>query len=259
MPPPPNAEQAPHAADEIAAGTAGRGAVAGLGAGTLGAAGFGALKLDFDTELPPSPAQPLPAFTPADLARIARNKLDLAAEYIELGDLGRRAHADQRSDRSQRSGHAQRCPRVALHARSVVVKRIALGIQYDGSAFCGMAVAAAWQHAVQDELERALRASSHRRAVHTVVAGRTDTGVHGLGQVVHFDTELERADVSWVRGTNTFLPKTISVQWAKPMPEAFHARFSAFERTYYYLLYVHRGAFADAGGAGGLGAHAARH
>jgi len=87
VPPPPNAEQAPHAADEIAAGTAGRGAVAGLGAGALGAAGFGALKLDFDLELPPSPAQPLPAFTPADLARIARNKLDLAAEYIELGDL----------------------------------------------------------------------------------------------------------------------------------------------------------------------------
>jgi FimV-like protein len=87
VPLPPNAEQAPHAADEIAAGTAGRGAVAGLGAGTLGAAGFGALKLDFDLELPPSPAQPLPAFTPADLARIARNKLDLAAEYIELGDL----------------------------------------------------------------------------------------------------------------------------------------------------------------------------
>ncbi|AXF17873.1 fimbrial protein FimV [Paraburkholderia caledonica] len=84
---PPDAEEAPHAADEIAAGTAGRAAVAGLGAGNLGTAGFGALKLDFDLELPPSPAQPLPAFTPADLARIARNKLDLAAEYIELGDL----------------------------------------------------------------------------------------------------------------------------------------------------------------------------
>jgi FimV-like protein len=73
---------APHIADEIAAGTAGHGAVAGLGA-----AGFGALKLDFDLELPPGPAQPLPAFTPADLGRIARNKLELASEYIELGDL----------------------------------------------------------------------------------------------------------------------------------------------------------------------------
>jgi pilus assembly protein FimV len=72
----------PHVADQIVAGTAGQGAVAGLGA-----AGFGALKLDFDLELPPSPAQPLPAFTPADLGRIARNKLELASEYIELGDL----------------------------------------------------------------------------------------------------------------------------------------------------------------------------
>ncbi|WP_240158775.1 FimV/HubP family polar landmark protein [Burkholderia sp. Ax-1724] len=75
-------DDAPHIADEIAAGTAGHGAVAGLGA-----AGFGALKLDFDLELPPSPAQPLPAFTQADLGRIARNKLELASEYIELGDL----------------------------------------------------------------------------------------------------------------------------------------------------------------------------
>ncbi|WP_144137778.1 FimV/HubP family polar landmark protein [Paraburkholderia sp. BCC1884] len=82
----------PHIADEIDAGTAGHAAVAGLGAGRFGAAGFGAagfgaLKLDFDLELPPSPAQPLPVFTTADLGRIARNKLDLAAEYIELGDL----------------------------------------------------------------------------------------------------------------------------------------------------------------------------
>ncbi|MBC8750597.1 MULTISPECIES: FimV/HubP family polar landmark protein [Paraburkholderia] len=75
-------DDAPHIADQIAAGTAGHGAVAGLGA-----AGFGALKLDFDLELPPSPAQPLPAFTAADLGRIARNKLELASEYIELGDL----------------------------------------------------------------------------------------------------------------------------------------------------------------------------
>jgi len=75
-------DDAPHIADQIAAGTAGHGAVAGLGA-----AGFGALKLDFDLELPPSPAQSLPAFTQADLGRIARNKLELASEYIELGDL----------------------------------------------------------------------------------------------------------------------------------------------------------------------------
>ena len=114
--------------------------------------------------------------------------------------------------------------------------RIALGVQYDGAAFGG------WQaqphgNTVQNELERALREFA-QTSLHTVVAGRTDAGVHGLGQVVHFDTDLDRADVSWVRGTNSFLPKTIAVQWAKPMPDEFHARFSAFERTYYYVLYV---------------------
>jgi tRNA pseudouridine38-40 synthase len=117
------------------------------------------------------------------------------------------------------------------------VTRIALGIQYDGSAFCG------WQSqphgkTVQDALERALREFA-QTPLQTVVAGRTDTGVHGLGQVVHFDTGLDRTDFSWVRGTNAFLPKTVAVQWAKPMPETFHARFSAFERSYYYALYVH--------------------
>jgi FimV-like protein len=79
---PHESDDAPHIADEIAAGTAGHAAVAGLGA-----AGFGSLNLDFDLELPPSPAQPLPVFTQTDLIRIARNKLDLASEYIELGDL----------------------------------------------------------------------------------------------------------------------------------------------------------------------------
>ncbi|RKT20622.1 tRNA pseudouridine(38-40) synthase [Paraburkholderia sp. RAU2J] len=116
------------------------------------------------------------------------------------------------------------------------MKRIALGVQYDGAAFGG------WQsqphgNTVQNQLERALREFA-QVPVHIVVAGRTDAGVHGLGQVVHFDTELDRLDISWVRGPNSFLPKTIGVQWAKQMPDEFHARFSAFERTYYYVLYV---------------------
>jgi tRNA pseudouridine38-40 synthase len=115
--------------------------------------------------------------------------------------------------------------------------RIALGVQYDGAAFCG------WQsqphgRTVQDHLEHAL-AEFACVPLHTTVAGRTDTGVHGLGQVVHFDTDLDRTDFSWVRGTNAFLPPTVAVQWAKPMSEAFHARFAAFERTYYYVLHVH--------------------
>ncbi|SIT43128.1 FimV domain containing protein [Paraburkholderia piptadeniae] len=79
---PEHAPEPPAAADEIVAGTTGAAAVAGLGA-----APFGALNLDFDLELPPGPSQAVPAFTPEELARIARNKLDLAVEYIDLGDV----------------------------------------------------------------------------------------------------------------------------------------------------------------------------
>jgi len=78
----PESTPTPFAADEIVAGTAGAAAVAGLGASR-----FGALSLDFDLELPASPAQAVPGFTPEELARIARNKLDLASEYIDLGDV----------------------------------------------------------------------------------------------------------------------------------------------------------------------------
>jgi tRNA pseudouridine38-40 synthase len=114
--------------------------------------------------------------------------------------------------------------------------RIALGLQYDGAAFSG------WQTqkdrpTVQDVLEKALTDFAQTR-IQTTVAGRTDAGVHAIGQVLHFDTTLERPHFAWVRGLNAFLPTTIAVQWAKPMPDDFHARFTAFERTYYYLLYV---------------------
>ena len=120
--------------------------------------------------------------------------------------------------------------------------RIALGLQYDGSPYSG------WQtqlngNTVQDELERAITTfigdkSSAALPIQTITAGRTDTGVHALGQVVHFDTPVEREDFSWVRGINSFLPKSIVVNWAKPVSEEFSARFSAYERTYIYALHA---------------------
>ncbi|PSB92203.1 tRNA pseudouridine(38-40) synthase TruA [Candidatus Pandoraea novymonadis] len=115
--------------------------------------------------------------------------------------------------------------------------RIALGIHYNGTGFSG------WQsqqhgNTVQQTLEKALGKFSGVN-LSTTVAGRTDAGVHGLGQVVHFDTALKRADFSWIRGVNAFLPKSVAIQWAQGVTEDFHARFSAFERTYYYVLYVH--------------------
>lgn len=112
--------------------------------------------------------------------------------------------------------------------------RWALGISYLGQAYDG------WQsqpsgRTVQDKLEAAL-ARFADQPVSTVCAGRTDAGVHGLMQVVHFDTEADREPFSWVRGTNAFLPPDIAVQWAQAVPNAFHSRASAIARRYAYVL-----------------------
>ncbi len=112
--------------------------------------------------------------------------------------------------------------------------RLALGISYNGQAYEG------WQsqpsgRTVQDKLEAALGQFATQR-VSTLCAGRTDAGVHGLMQVVHFDTPLTRDPFSWVRGTNTYLPPDIAVQWAQPVPDAFHSRASAIARRYCYVL-----------------------
>ena len=112
--------------------------------------------------------------------------------------------------------------------------RIALGIEYDGSGFCG------WQSqpggcGVQDHLESALAAIAGH-AVRVAAAGRTDTGVHALGQVVHFDTAADRPESAWVRGVNAALPKSVRVHWAREADIEFHARFCAERRSYTYWL-----------------------
>jgi tRNA pseudouridine38-40 synthase len=112
--------------------------------------------------------------------------------------------------------------------------RLALGISYNGQAYEG------WQsqlsgRTVQDRLEAALAEFTTQR-VSTVCAGRTDAGVHGLMQVVHFDTGLRREESSWVRGTNRFLPRDIAVEWAQAVPGEFHSRASAIARRYSYVL-----------------------
>jgi tRNA pseudouridine38-40 synthase len=112
--------------------------------------------------------------------------------------------------------------------------RLALGIRYDGRAYDG------WQsqlsgRTVQDKLEGAL-AQLAGQPIRTLCAGRTDAGVHGLTQVIHFDTEVRREPFSWVRGTNRYLPDDIAVQWAHEVPAAFHCRASAQSRRYLYVL-----------------------
>ena len=112
--------------------------------------------------------------------------------------------------------------------------RVALAVEYDGTPYCG------WQSqtsqcGVQDFLEKAIQdIAEHAVRIHA--AGRTDTGVHGLAQIVHFDTDTTRPDSAWVRGVNAFLPESIRVLWAKVVDEEFHARFSAQQRRYQYLL-----------------------
>lgn len=115
--------------------------------------------------------------------------------------------------------------------------RLALGIEYEGSGFCG------WQTqsekcAVQDKLEAAL-AQIAGVPVATICAGRTDTGVHALAQVVHFDCTVARPLSAWVRGVNALLPAAVAVTWAQPVEDTFHARFSATARHYRYVLLNH--------------------
>ena len=113
----------------------------------------------------------------------------------------------------------------------------AIGVSYCGAGLEG------WQsqpsgNTVQDHIERAL-AGIGGEPIKLTAAGRTDAGVHASAQVAHFETSADRPESAWVRGTNTQLPAGIAVQWAAPVPEDFHARYSAVSRTYRYVLYNH--------------------
>jgi tRNA pseudouridine38-40 synthase len=112
--------------------------------------------------------------------------------------------------------------------------RYALGIEYNGSAFNG------WQiqredPSVQACLQKALAVVADHE-VTVFCAGRTDTGVHAAGQVVHFDSDVVRTQRQWVLGINSHLPDSVSVRWARKVSDDFHARFSAVERQYQYTI-----------------------
>ncbi len=115
--------------------------------------------------------------------------------------------------------------------------KIAIGIAYRGVDFDG------WQsqpsrNTVQDHLERALTEIAGERIV-LAGAGRTDAGVHAAGQVAHFETNATRPVSAWVRGVNSLLSDAIAVEWASPVSDDFHARYSAISRSYRYVLYNH--------------------
>jgi tRNA pseudouridine38-40 synthase len=114
------------------------------------------------------------------------------------------------------------------------MSRIAMAVEYDGTAFYG------WQiqkdgRDVQSCVERALSVVANE-PVKAVCAGRTDSGVHAIGQVIHFDTSARRGERSWVLGVNSNLPDDVNATWARVVAPDFHARFSARRRTYRYLI-----------------------
>ncbi|MDH5299953.1 MAG: tRNA pseudouridine(38-40) synthase TruA [Gammaproteobacteria bacterium] len=113
--------------------------------------------------------------------------------------------------------------------------RIAMAVEYDGASFFGWQVQLHSENTVQAVVERAISRVANE-PIRVVCAGRTDTGVHGSGQVIHFDTQAQRDMHQWVFGANANLPKSVAVLWAQPVDEDFHARFSAISRRYQYVI-----------------------
>ena len=118
------------------------------------------------------------------------------------------------------------------------MKRIALGIEYNGSGFYGWQAQREVVLTIQGILESAL-AKVANEPIRLFCAGRTDANVHATGQVVHFDTHAKRHIDAWIWGTNSYLPPSIVVRWAKHVDYRFHARFSAIARRYRYIIYNH--------------------
>lgn len=125
--------------------------------------------------------------------------------------------------------------------------RVALGVEYKGTEFHGFQTQPSGVKTVQQALQKALSTVADEE-ITLVCAGRTDAGVHATQQVIHFDTSSIRPEKAWILGTKPHLPDSVIVRWAKNVSPQFHARFSALNRTYRYLL-------SDASTASALVAH----
>ena len=121
-------------------------------------------------------------------------------------------------------------------AKKISSSKVAMLVEYDGSRFHG------WQiqkkpavPTVQQAVEKAISYVANH-PVTVFCAGRTDAGVHATAQLIHFETQAIRSEVSWVRGVNANLPDDVVIKWARPVESDFHARFSATARTYRYIV-----------------------
>jgi tRNA pseudouridine38-40 synthase len=112
--------------------------------------------------------------------------------------------------------------------------RVAAIVEYDGSNFSGWQ----WQDcapSVQEAVEKALSQVADV-PIRVTTAGRTDAGVHASAQVIHFDTEVQRSNHAWLRGTNSNLPDSVALLWVNEVVPEFHARFAATGREYHYVI-----------------------
>ena len=112
--------------------------------------------------------------------------------------------------------------------------RFACGIEYDGHGFLGFQIQIQ-EPTIQSCLEKAFsKVANH--SIKISCSGRTDTGVSATAQVIHFDSHVERSDYQWIMGVNTNLPSGISLIWIHQVDDDFHARFSAIQRSYQYVI-----------------------
>ena len=114
------------------------------------------------------------------------------------------------------------------------IRRVAALVEYDGTGYAG------WQSqaqalSIQDAVEAALSFVAGHRII-AICAGRTDKGVHAVGQVIHFETQSSRTPRAWVLGANTRLPPDIALRWAGEVADTFHARHDAVRREYRYCI-----------------------
>ena len=114
--------------------------------------------------------------------------------------------------------------------------KIALGVEYLGTDFFGWQIQKSGLRTVQGVVELALsKVADH--PVRVFCCGRTDSGVHAIEQVIHFETETSRTNNAWLFGGNVNLPSDVNFTWAKEVAEDFHARFNAYARSYEYKIH----------------------
>jgi len=114
--------------------------------------------------------------------------------------------------------------------------KIALGVEYFGKDFHGWQVQTSDLRTVQSCVELALtKVANH--PVRVFCSGRTDTGVHAIEQVIHFETSAIRTERAWLFGGNVNLPSDVNFKWVKQVSDDFHARFSAYARSYEYKVH----------------------